>query len=102
MTDQTRIRVLVNIHTNTSPDADPQTETKKHECFERWLQAAKDAGNSAPDSLKRLLAGADVEQVSPDEAEEIKAWASTIDGWQDAPEGEKPLLFQPVGHAVWF
>jgi hypothetical protein len=32
--------------------------------------------------------------VSEHEGEEIKRWAEGVDGWNDAPEDEKPLLFQ--------
>jgi hypothetical protein len=79
------IRVLVN------PDVP---------AFDHWWEAADAAGGSAPDPMLRLLMGADVIDVTEHEAADIEAWASTIKGWNpDAPDNEKPLLFQAADKA---
>ena len=77
-----KIRVSVNVDNIHEPTC------------ERWWQAAVAAGDSAPGELKRLLAGADVIEVTQQEGQEIREWAEGIDGWRDAPEDAKPLLFQ--------
>ena len=80
------IRVLVN------PDAP---------AFDAWWDAADAAGDSAPGSMLRLLMGLDVICVTEHEAADIEAWASTIKGWNpDAPDNEKPLIFQPTDKAT--
>lgn len=77
-----RIRVSVNVN-----------DIHEGTC-ERWWQAAVGAGDSAPGELKRLLAGAEMIEVTEQEGQEIRKWAEGIDGWSDANENAKPLLFQ--------
>jgi len=80
------IRVLVN------PDAP---------AFDSWWEAADAAGGSAPGPLLKMLMGADVIHVTEHQAADIKAWASTIKGWNPhAPDNEQPLLFQPTDNAT--
>ena len=45
--------------------------------------------------MLRILMGADVITVNEFEAADLKAWASTIKGWNpQASDDELPLLFQ--------
>ena len=76
------IRVLVN------PDAS---------AFDLWWEAAEAVGGAAPGPMLKMLMGADVVHVSEFEAADIKAWASTIKGWNpDSSADELPLLFQSL------
>ena len=85
------IRVIVN--TEFVNTRDPRSDV--------WWDAAVDAEDTAPEPLKRVLAGVDVVEVSEDEAAQIREWASQLAGWADRPDEEKPLLFQKAGKA-WF
>ena len=69
--------------------------------FDKWFESAVRAGNTAPPQLQRLLAGADVIEVSEEEADQIRDWATQIDGWAEAPDDDKPLLFQKAGDATF-
>ena len=81
------IRVLINTEFVNSND--PRSRV--------WWDAAVKARETAPESLKRLLAGVDVVEVGDDEADQIRDWASKLDGWADRPDEETPLLFQKAG-----
>lgn len=75
-----RSRVLINT------EADPRV-------LEVWMDAAHAAGPPVVE-VGRLFQGADVIEVSNEEAEQILAWAEKLPGWDTAPANGKPLLFQ--------
>jgi hypothetical protein len=59
----------------------------------RWWSAAADDAD-APAVIQALLAGRSRVEVGLEEALEVRAWASRIDGWK--PDGEQPLSFYPA------
>ena len=74
------IRVLVN---PTAP------------AFDLWWEAAEAIGGSAPGLNAQNTDGGDVINVNEFEPADLKAWASTITGWNPhASDDALPLLFQ--------
>ena len=46
--------------------------------------------------LRRLFSGADVIEVTEQAGREIRQWAEGIDGWNEAADDQKPLVFQRI------
>ena len=75
------IRVQVNVKSLSLPAG------------QRWMRAAVAACDSAPEELRVLLAGRLAVDVSAETAEDIRKWAECIDGWGEAKEVDRFLLF---------
>lgn len=65
----------------------------EHNC-EVWWNAARadnDTMRACPRSCRALLGSPDEVQVSDEDAEEFRAWASKLPGWD-----EEPFVFNPA------
>jgi hypothetical protein len=58
-----------------------------------WWSPARNAGESAPDAVQAILAGCSRVEVSAHEANDLLAWARTLDGWDACPD--EPLFVYP-------
>ena len=62
-----------------------------------WWASAIRALASAPPPVRALLSGRSRVEVSAEEASEVLAWASSLDGWDDS--GITPLAAYPAAGA---
>ena len=71
-----------------------ERDVETYRCFQRWVLAAFEAVESAPDGLRGVLKGeVEVIEVSQRKAAIMEEWARGIDGWHEAPDDKKPLRF---------
>ena len=98
MSEKMGVFVAANVHRDNEVFAtgDAVAHEARLARFDRWLRAAREARESAPGPIQRVLDGADLVAATEEDAAAIKSWASRLDGWQDAPDIDKPLLFLPV------
>ena len=59
-----------------------------------WWEAAHRAADTAPLTIRSILAGRSRVEVTADEAREALEWARTLDGWYATPD--PPLWVYPV------
>jgi hypothetical protein len=59
-----------------------------------WWEAAHRAGDTAPLTIRSILAGRSRVEVTAAEAREALEWARTLEGWDAAPD--PPLWVYPV------